>query len=308
MSDSDKHKNNIGLALRIYRQLTVDTTSALFSSILCSALFNPWDRALYLSVKYQGSFLSMANFVSPYQGILQSMVQRAFSGSIYYIMQGQMKSFLYPYLRNSLGVSELPSQFFVGMFAGSTSGILTNGISAVKYHTWGQDNRTFISSVREMWSLGGYRTFVKGTGATMGRDMMFGSTYEVLRNLLRSNHLVTGSNDSFKNESLNFLYNSISAGVATIVSGPLNYVRNIQYATPSHIKSPSIVEVLRNVCHESNKYANQPFGRFLFFQNQFRIGWGTGRVAVGMAVGQKLFDSVRSELSELLPEHSKPNV
>jgi hypothetical protein len=35
--------------------------------VLQSVLFNPWDRALYLSVKEKRPFLLRANFAHPYQ-------------------------------------------------------------------------------------------------------------------------------------------------------------------------------------------------------------------------------------------------
>ena len=88
---------------------------------------------------------------------------------------------MYPYLRNNLNIGESTTQFCIGVSAGSMSGVLTNSISAIKYHMWGQDNRSGLSSVNEMWSSGGFRPFFKGTYSTMMRDIVFGGTYEVLR-------------------------------------------------------------------------------------------------------------------------------
>jgi hypothetical protein len=305
----DNQEGHQDLYLKAQQQFMIDIASGLFTGIFCSGLFNPWDRALYLSVKNQKPFLSVENFTSPYHGFAQAVMQRAFLGSAYYIMQAEMKSYMYPYLRNNIGISESATQFCVGASAGSMSGILTNSISAVKYHTWGQDNRSFSSSVREMWSLGGVKPFIKGTGATVGRDMIFGSTYEVLRNLIHTQLSISKnkiiSKESHKKSHLEFLYNSAAAGVATIASGPLNYARNIQYATPPNKKPPTIAEALKNVWHESKDHSQKPLGRVRFFQQQFCVGWGTARVAVGMAIGQKVFDVTRSELTELYLAHSK---
>src|SRR5580704_11793431 len=106
------------------RQLSIDVTAGLISGICCSGLFNPWDRALYLSVKNDRPFLSADHFKQPYQGFSQSIVQRAFLGSIYYIMQGELKYHMYPYLRHDLHASETFSQFCIGSSAGSLSGLL----------------------------------------------------------------------------------------------------------------------------------------------------------------------------------------
>ena len=53
-----------------------------------AALFNPWDRALYLSVIHKRKFLCAANFASPYQGFGQSMVLRMVSSGLYFPLEG----------------------------------------------------------------------------------------------------------------------------------------------------------------------------------------------------------------------------
>ncbi|KTD53774.1 hypothetical protein Lsan_4184 [Legionella santicrucis] len=292
-SESDSNQN--------YKQkLNIDVASGLLAGASTSGLFNPWDRALYLSVKYNRSFLLSQNFKSPYQGFSQSFVQRAFLGGIYYMAQGELNRYFFPYLRNNLGINQTLSQFFVGMAAGSIGGVLTNSISAIKYHTWGHENASFRSSIREMWRLGGIKPFLKGTTATMTRDMVFGSTYEMLRSLISST--VKKSENKTPNEnksSLEFIHNATAAGVATIVSSPFNYVRNMQYATPPNLKPPTTKEALTKVWNESKNSQRSFLGRMSFFQQQFRIGWGTARVAVGMAVGQKLFNWTQEQLSNL---------
>ncbi|KTD06399.1 hypothetical protein Lgra_3176 [Legionella gratiana] len=284
-----------------YKQkFNIDVVSGLLAGASNSGLFNPWDRALYLSVKHNRPFLLFQNFKSPYQGFSQAFVQRAFLGGIYYVAQGELNRYLLPYLRNTLGVSQTLSQFFVGMTAGSIGGVLTNSISAIKYHTWGQENASFRSSIREMWGLGGIAPFLKGTTATMTRDMFFGSTYEMLRSLMNNTTKKSENKTSDANQpALEFIYNASAAGMATIVSSPFNYVRNMQYATPPNFKPPSMQEVLTKVWSESKDSQRSFLGRMSFFQQQFRIGWGTARVAVGMAVGQKLFNWTQEQLSNL---------
>ena len=293
MPNTENEAEKKGAALK---KLNVTFASGFFTGMFCSALFNPWDRALYLSVKNNIPFISWNNFTSPYQGFSQAIVQRAFLNSIYFVMQSEMKYYMDPYLRNNLGFTEASSQFCIGIGAGSVSGIFTNGISAVKYHMWGDINRSFYSSAQQMWSSGGFDPFFKGTLATMGRDMVFGSVYEVLRTLIRAELLK--HNYGLKESHLDFFSNSTAAGIATIASGPLNYVRNIQYATPPHMKSPTTRAVLKNVWDESKQHASFS-ARMWFFQQRFRVGWGTARVAVGMAVSQKVFDVTCTKLNGL---------
>jgi hypothetical protein len=54
----------------------------LIAGVAQAGLFNPYDRALYLSVKHKRPFLSSLNFQSPYQGFLQSVGGRALSGGL----------------------------------------------------------------------------------------------------------------------------------------------------------------------------------------------------------------------------------
>ena len=276
------------------QQFNIDIISGLLSGAVCAGLFNPWDRALCLSVTHSRPFLLKANFTSPYQGASQAIFQRAFLGGTYFIVQGQLTSNLYPHLRKA-EMKEVTAQFCIGMLAGSISGVLTNSTSAIKYHTWGKDGRTFFSSAYEMWTLGGIKPFIKGTKATVLRDTTFGCSYEVLRHLTRY-QLEKYQNNNKKN--LNFYCNLIAALVATIASGPFNYARTIQYATPPNQPTLLITQILKNLWHESTMQSTHSGGRLGFFQQKLRIGWGTLRVGVGMGVGQAVFDATRTWLGK----------
>ena len=296
-NQSDEENNVHDKKLTIKKQLSIDVKAGLASGVFCSGLFNPWDRALYLSVKNNNPFLTKDNFRHPYHGFSQAIVQRAFLGSIYYIMQGELKHHLYPYLHHDLKTSETLSQFCIGSTAGSLTGLLTNSISAIKYHTWGHESRSFLVSTYDMWSHGSIKPFIKGTQATMGRDLIFGSTYEVSRHLIKNTFPKFNNTDD---ASLNFLCNSSAAALGTIASGPLNYVRTIQYATPPQEKPPTVLKALVDVWSESKKPDAHLLNKMSFFQQKFRIGWGTARVAIGMAVGQAVFDCVSSKLTKTI--------
>jgi len=289
--------------LNIQQALSANIISGFIAGIVCSGLFNPWDRALYLSVKYNRSFLLKENFISPYQGFSQAIIQRAFLGSIYYILQGELKQNLYPYLHDNLGFSKPVAQFCIGLSAGCMSGMLTNGISAIKYHTWGHESRTFFSSVNEMWYQGAYKPFFKGTMATVTRDMTFGATYEVLRHVKPSFFEKMKQQYPTSKTYIDFLFNGVSAGIATIASGPFNYARNMQYATPPEVKSPTIAKSLWDLWIESKKF--HAFDRLGFFQQRLRIGWGTTRVIFGMAGGQEIFNRCKKKIEHFQTENKR---
>ncbi|STX51561.1 Mitochondrial carrier protein [Legionella busanensis] len=308
-NESNTLENHPSAKQETQKSFNVNFVSGLVTGSACAGLFNPWDRALYLSIKENRPFLSKENFTAPYQGFSQALIQRAFLGGIYYIAQSQLNQSLYPYLRKQLEISEPVAQFAVGAVAGSTSACLTNSISAVKFHTWGQTNRSFFSSAREMVTAGGLKPFVKGTGATMSRDIAFGGTYEMIRKMLYDGlSKENGTTNSKDNSQLKFICNMASAGAATVISGPFNFARNMQYATPPHQKPPSTFAVLRSLWNEAKAYET-PLNKARFFQNRMRVGWGTARVAVGMTVGQTFFDYMTDKLNEFQPsEPSKKPV
>ena len=299
-NDSVEQKNDLGQQLNIQQRLAIDTASGVLTGAFCAGVFNPWDRALYLSVKNKRPFLLKSNFTSPYHGFSQAVLQRTFQNSIYFIMQSELKHSMHPYLRNNLNMSESSTQFCIGLFAGSVSGFLTNGISAVKYHTWGQEDRSFLSSTREMWSQGGYKIFFKGIIPTIQRDMVSGSTYEVVRHLMRDHF--QKPNDP-KNSLTNFICNSAAAGLATMTASPLNWLRNLYYATPPDKKPPSTLDASKNIWQESKIHSQKISGRLGFFQKRFGVGWGTARVAVSTGVGQLVCDAIRTQLTETYTEH-----
>ena len=79
--------------------------------------------------------------------------------------------------------------------------------------------------------------------------------------------------------------------MATIVSAPFNLVRNVQYATRSREKADTISTVLRDFMTETHRQQSA-WKRTRFVQNRLRIGWGTVRVAIGMAFGHFVYDNL----------------
>ena len=59
----------------------------LISGLIQAAVFNPWDRALYLSVKENRNFLNSYNFHDPFAGVLQTITQRTISNGLYFPLE-----------------------------------------------------------------------------------------------------------------------------------------------------------------------------------------------------------------------------
>jgi hypothetical protein len=62
----------------------------LASGAILAGVFNPYDRALYLSVQHKRAFLCPANFANPYQGFAQSIVLRMVSSGLYFPLEGKL--------------------------------------------------------------------------------------------------------------------------------------------------------------------------------------------------------------------------
>jgi len=91
----------------------------------------------------------------------------------------------------------------------------------------------------------------------------------------------------------------IAASMATVASAPLNYVRNMKYASHAHAPDPSMLSVFRELGAEAAKI-HDPYLRVRYVLQSFRIGWGTARIGVGCALGQLTFDACRHLLD---PHH-----
>lgn len=159
--------------------------------------------------------------------------------------------------------------------------IILNPLSAVKYKTWGRDvNRGMMTEVKEMWHKGGLRPFFNGLRPTLYRDVAFGGCYTYLR------YVINGKLVSPEHQ---WIGNVIAAAFATVVSGPFNLARNVQYATRSKKQAPTIPQVFEKLAEQ---VAEQPTlsGKLHLLQNRLRIGYGTARVAFGMAFGHYIYD------------------
>ncbi|GKY93729.1 hypothetical protein MPSEU_000340000 [Mayamaea pseudoterrestris] len=262
----------------------VDYTSLLcgLAAGVCQAgVFNPYDRALYLSVKDSRPFLSKENWKRPYAGFIQSLGGRALAGGLYFPCE-------HFYLHTlSANESHPLSNFLAGILAGTTTAFIMNPLTTIRYKTWGRDNSSnLFKEARHMLVHSGYslRPFFNGLNATVCRDAVFGACYTSLRLQLQW---------IFSLESHNqWQANFCAAGLATMLSSPFNYARTIQYATRSQEIQPSIKQVLVELVEQVRQ---QPKGleRWVFLQNQLRVGWGTLRVAMGLAFAHSVYDGLQ---------------
>lgn len=275
---------------RLSRRATQEAVIAPLerSSLLCGLLagvaqagvFNPYDRALYLSVKEHRRFLSFQNWQSPYTGFFQSIGGRALSGGLYFPLE---HFFLRCFADQAEENSIARYNFVAGTAAGAANACVLNPLSAIKYKTWGRDvSRGMLKEAGRMISkAGSARPLFNGLTPTLYRDVVFGGCYTWLRLQIQW---------WFELEpNQQFLGNFVAAGLATIVSGPFNYVRNIQYSTSSRVRADSTWRVLKALSEQVREQPNVA-DKLHLLQNRLRIGWGTARVAMGMSFAHGVYN------------------
>jgi hypothetical protein len=117
-------------------RLTVHRTAVLLSSGFMSGLasaflFNPWDRALYLSVKCERPFLLKENWQNPFRGVTQTVIQRAISSGLYFPLE-QIFTELFNAYEEQNEKRKSTKLFISGMSAGAINGVIMNPLTRIK--------------------------------------------------------------------------------------------------------------------------------------------------------------------------------
>lgn len=139
-----------------------------------------------------------------------------------------------------------------------------------------------------MLKKAGVRPFFNGLRPTIYRDVVFGGCYTWLRMQLAL----------YLPKSQEWASKFVAAGLATVLSGPFNYVRNIQYGTASRERAETTYEILRKLWEENGECPTIS-KRVSHMQNKLRIGWGTARVAIGMTFAHTVYDWLHERLRRL---------
>ena len=290
----------------------VPLTAGTLSGVALACIFNPYDRALYLSVINEKPFLHRANWTKPFQGAANALFHRTIAGGLYFAaydaLQAPVEYIVSRYTNANLSDSTNPSEdlrapFLTGTLAGFVNGVVLNPIAAVKYAAWGSDTSKGLQKYAiSLWHKGRVRPFIAGIVPTVIRDMVFGASYSTLRyTFANSLSRRFPASDAKSPEELNgvhstkvsSLVNPISqftgAAIATTLSSPFNYWRNMQFATVPGKRPIDFFSCMRMLGITVNE-APGIRAKCLKVSMRFRIGWGTIRVATGMAVGQTLYD------------------
>jgi hypothetical protein len=149
--------------------------------------------------------------------------------------------------------------------------------------------------MKDMFTRGGLRPFFVGSIATIQRDLVFGGTFSFCRyelfnrfHPLEKNNRTTNVHDTKINKNNDLVVNALSASIATILSSPFNYVRNMHYATPPDIRPLSAKKIMVELFQQASQ-ERTVFLKARHIQKRLRLGWGTARVGLGMAFAAKMY-------------------
>ncbi|KAF4657608.1 hypothetical protein FOL46_007354 [Perkinsus olseni] len=270
----------------------------LNAGLMQSLIFNPYDRALYLTIKhskdtsgYHRRFLDRRNWPRRpgqyFEGVGPAVLQKAVSFGLYFPMEELFLS--------SPLVEQAGGAWLAGTLAGLANGIFTTPFNAVKFSIWRTSQQqysnpvTAINVLKDIQGREGLRGLFRGCVPTVYRDVTFCLTYATMRHV--------HSNDP---QAGGFLGNMASAIVATALSSPFNWVRLQEYSHPEVSRRTS--QWLRILLQSegligpgpslgdgflaSSKELCRRLGSLL---RTLRIGWGSVRVGLGMGFGSQVY-------------------
>jgi hypothetical protein len=270
---------------------TSETVVGISTGLIQTFLFNPIDRALYLHIVENTSFLAKSNWSNPYHGVFNALSNRVIQYGFYYnIVDWYLQTIKEQY--PNLGHNS--SRVLTGVATGVTTAVFLNPISCVKYHAWGTEMQLRHVS-KEMYKEAGFHSFTRGLGTTAMRDSVFSVFYVVGKRY---------SDEYSTDNKVRFLTNSVVACVATIVTAPINYVRSMKYASGYKNWNPSPRHIFTQLFEFQTKYtgAKDIFPIFKYYSHRLALGWGTLRVGVGIASGQYIFDSLMTSFGKAIDD------
>ena len=131
----------------------------------------------------------------------------------------------------------------------------------------------------------------------MCRDCVFGAAFGWMRSQLRGRLQEPTATDA-TGGALRFGADMVAAGSATALSSPFNFARNMQFAQPLDQLPTSTLQALRALRLEVTAQPSAAAAA-RFLASRLYIGWGTLRVAGGMALTAQCFELFVTNIQKL---------
>lgn len=183
--------------------MNTEIISGVLTGILSSIIFNPIDKAIYLSTTKNISILNKSVWVKPYKGSVNTISTRIINSGLYF-----------SYLDYYSKITNKNSH--VALMTALCCSI-TNPIQLIKFNSW-YNNRSIKDSIKILYKENGYKAFTCGLSPLILRDFIFNYIYITFKK--KDNHI----------------NNILTICGALTITSPFNLIKNEKYANNTNIK------------------------------------------------------------------------
>lgn len=185
-----------------------EVISGLTTGIITAILFNPIDKAIYVSTTKNLSIFNKVVWSKCFKGTLNTTITRLITSGLYFTFIDKL--------------SNTYSPFQTAIITSFTCNILTNPIQLIKFHSW-YNNLSINESFKFIYKTYGIRGFGIGFTSILLRDICFNYSYLYYKK--KDNHL----------------HNLYVITLSLIGVSPLNLIKNKKYGS-----NESLREIFKN--------------------------------------------------------------
>ena len=185
-----------------------EVISGLTTGVITAILFNPIDKAIYVSTTKNLSIFNKEVWSKCFKGTINTILTRLITSGLYFTFLDKLSANYSP--------------FHTALITSFACNLLTNPIQLVKYHSW-FNNISLNDSSKFIYRSYGIRGFGIGFASIFLRDVCFNYSYLSLKK--KDDHL----------------HNLSIITLSLIGVSPLNLIKNKKYG-----KNESIVEIFKN--------------------------------------------------------------
>lgn len=180
-----------------------EVISGLTTGIFTAILFNPIDKAIYVSTTKNLSILNKEVWSHCFKGTFNTILTRLITSGLYFTFLDKLSATYSPF-----------QTAFMTSFA---CNILTNPIQLIKYHGW-YNNISINESYKFIYKTYGIRGFGIGFPSILLRDICFNYSYL-----------------SFKKKDEHF-HNLSLITLSLVGVSPLNLIKNKKYGSNENLR------------------------------------------------------------------------
>lgn len=182
--------------------------SGITTGIISSILFNPIDKAIYISTTKNISIFNRQAWHNSYKGTLNTILTRLITSGLYFSIIDNLSS------KHSI--------FETAVITSIVCNTFTNPIQLLKYHSW-YNNISFHDSFKFIYKTYGIRGFGIGYASILLRDICFNYSYLYFKK--KDDHL----------------HNLSVISMSLIAVSPINLIKNKKYGN-----NESILQIFKN--------------------------------------------------------------